>query len=750
MPDPEIGLKRALSAFHELRATALDDLLVPGAITLLRSPPTQQPEFHTRLRPPGNAASNHFFHRIRLRTPKVGVPSAWQKWHDRSLRLKVFRRLLRLKKVDYINNATIRLALHMTGATPAQFKPGVAKAIYELTEAKRVLDFSMGWGDRLAGFCASSGTHYIGCDPNADLHQGYQDMIRAYGQGKTITTLGLPAEEMRFERDQFDLVFSSPPYFGMELYAHGTPHQGAQSWARYPTPESWVSGFLRPTLEHAWHALAPGGVLAINIADVIIRRGKIPLCAWTQEAVSALPGATFQYALGMRLQGANYSDDRRQQVSGEPIWIWTKGSRELPRAVEQKAYWQKATSHCAEQDMSGKTSLDLNQLATLAAAGNHPDELAAVLGCHPSSVIQQLHNQGIEWKRKDDARRSLTLAQEAELIKRYLANEMGATKLSREYGVDKGTVYNILKRHRVGTFSVASRRTPHRLKGCQISERDLLIKQLREGGKTYEQIAKIAGVSAATVLHSLKKQGCMPVEERAPRIASPSTSKNKGLGKGNRAQPLDRDLRHDAFDALDEKSMYWLGFLLADGCVYTKGVYGQPTITLQLQRGDKNHLEKFKSWIGTNRAIIDGKHWSFEKWHEHSALSFRSARIAARLNELGIVNHKVGRFISTALSDSKDFWRGVMDGDGSIYTSNQSGIAYISGQLPIVRAWGDYCTTVVNDPECVRYDTNQNGVHRGWIRFRWHGRIILPLLYSKATVFLQRKMDEAMTWFVDG
>ena len=33
-----------------------------------------------------------------------------------------------------------------------QFKPNVAKAIYHMTDAKKVLDTSCGWGDRLAGF----------------------------------------------------------------------------------------------------------------------------------------------------------------------------------------------------------------------------------------------------------------------------------------------------------------------------------------------------------------------------------------------------------------------------------------------------------------------------------------------------------------------------------------------------------------------------------------------------------------------
>ena len=42
-----------------------------------------------------------------------------------------------------------------------QFKPVVAKAIYDITNAKTVLDTSCGWGDRLAGFFASDAEEYM-------------------------------------------------------------------------------------------------------------------------------------------------------------------------------------------------------------------------------------------------------------------------------------------------------------------------------------------------------------------------------------------------------------------------------------------------------------------------------------------------------------------------------------------------------------------------------------------------------------
>ena len=61
-----------------------------------------------------------------------------------------------------------------------QFKPNVAKTIYQMTNAKRVLDTSCGWGDRLAGFFASDAEEYIGCDPNPNTYKRYMEQIKMY------------------------------------------------------------------------------------------------------------------------------------------------------------------------------------------------------------------------------------------------------------------------------------------------------------------------------------------------------------------------------------------------------------------------------------------------------------------------------------------------------------------------------------------------------------------------------------------
>ncbi len=407
MPDAEITKFQAINAFQALKRTPLHELLDAGPLTLLRSPEARQPHYHTRLKPPGGAASNYLFHTTRLRTPKDKFPSAWEKWHDDHLRLLVCRRLLHLKHVKFINNATIRWALHMTGATPAQFKPGVAKAVYDLTGAQDVLDFSMGWGDRLAGFCASASTrHYTGIDPNPDLHPLYQQQIQMYGVGKKFDMIKAAAEDVALGEERFDLVFTSPPYFGVEKYAAGTGNESTQSWARYPTAEMWRDGFLLPVIKRAWAALKPKGVLAINIADIKQRGDAHPLCGWLSDAVKALPHARYQFTLGMRLQGANYSTDRRQQVSGEPIWFWTKGERELPM-----------------------------QVPGVLPSPIQPQQVDAIP--FPLAEAPKKKNRG-------------SPATSPKIVEQVLKDYdalIGGTTIGRKYGIDKRTVYNILIRN---------------------------------------------------------------------------------------------------------------------------------------------------------------------------------------------------------------------------------------------------------------------------------------------------------------
>src|ERR1700676_2904171 len=53
---------------------------------------------------------------------------------------------------------------------------------------------------------------------------------------------------------------------------------------------------------------------------------------------------------------------------------------------------------------------------------------------------------------------------------------------------------------------------------------------------------------------------------------------------------------------LNEESAYWIGFLMADGCIKNTRK-GYRVINLELTETDLNHIEKFKIFVKSNNKI---------------------------------------------------------------------------------------------------------------------------------------------------
>ena len=135
-----------------------------------------------------------------------------------------------------------------------QFKPVVAKAIYDITDAKRVLDTSCGWGDRLAGFFASNAEEYYGCDPNPNTYARYMKQIEAYNsllsKPKKVKIWNCGAEDLPYdELPDIDTAFTSPPYFSTEEYNKGGDKEENQSWFKFNEYEKWRDDFYLPVAE---------------------------------------------------------------------------------------------------------------------------------------------------------------------------------------------------------------------------------------------------------------------------------------------------------------------------------------------------------------------------------------------------------------------------------------------------------------------------------------------------------------------
>jgi hypothetical protein len=272
----------------------------------------------------GNKSSDFFHQENRWLCNSINSPSPYRTWTTEKFRKTLFNGLwsLKYKHVD-MNN--IRTLIGLRKYIASQFRPTAAKAVYQHFGAKKILDFSSGWGDRLAGFLATEGAEeYFGIDPNVNLQAGYQKQIemakRITGKDKNAKVVPLPAEEVDIPEDYFDLVFTSPPYFIVERYTN----EDNQSWQRYKKLDAWLEGFLFNVLEKSWKALKSGGIMAINISDVYCNHRNNNICDPMCDFMNSFEDSEYNGSWGFRMSKRPRSKAVGEGVFAEPIWIWKK------------------------------------------------------------------------------------------------------------------------------------------------------------------------------------------------------------------------------------------------------------------------------------------------------------------------------------------------------------------------------------------------------------------------------------------
>lgn len=152
-----------------------------------------------------------------------------------------------------------------------EFPPHVARDLaleYNLTKSSHVLDPCAGWGGRMLGFSAVVNT-YTCCEPSLRTAAGLRRLltfIRSFRGEFNATIHDAPFEDVQLQNGLYDFAMTSPPYYDTEHYA---PGEVANSFNRYATFESWVTGFYAPLIHHTMAALKPGACFVINIGSRI-------------------------------------------------------------------------------------------------------------------------------------------------------------------------------------------------------------------------------------------------------------------------------------------------------------------------------------------------------------------------------------------------------------------------------------------------------------------------------------------------
>ena len=211
-----------------------------------------------------------------------------------------------------------------------QFPPTIAKYVYTKYAPKHgILDFSAGWGGRCLA-ALSLDIPYYGFDSNKKLKPYYEKMVDMYNPNAKIVMNYIPSEKADFSKYNYDLIFTSPPYFMIEKYPH---------MQEYKDKQDFIDTFFVPVVLQAFTHLKVGGHMALNMPEEMYTyiKGCLPRLHTT---------------LKLPLQNRYGKDSNRkknvilkgQKERFEYIYVWKK----------TKSQTRKNTSTCGKRTSTRK------------------------------------------------------------------------------------------------------------------------------------------------------------------------------------------------------------------------------------------------------------------------------------------------------------------------------------------------------------------------------------------------------------
>lgn len=254
--------------------------------------------------------------------------------------------------------------------------------------------------------------------------------------------------------------------------------------------------------------------------------------------------------------------------------------------------------------------------------------------------------------------------------------------------------------------------------GCKLIPPILTEAQLDEAVKLYNggmsiwKISDVFGIYGQSVWKYLKRRGV----------------KFRNSSERNRDYPVNEL----AFDSINEQSAYWAGFMMADGCVQNSGK--SYAISLSLAVVDYRHVELFRDFIAPQAKVFERK----KNIGASCTFRVRSRLLGEALIRLGVTPRKsFTAKVCDELALNRDFWRGEIDGDGSIHLIAEGYWALnLVGSHDGMMQFAAFCSHILPgfDPT-VKATANI-------FRVSMAGRkaaIILKALYDGCSVALERK-----------
>ena len=264
---------------------------------------------------------NYGTEKLRVRTKYRGK-SLIQRWKDKKARKTLKKFANRLYKGSYTDDLfhAYRSAIALSWGTLSSMRTSAALQMYKKYNAKKVLDFTAGWGSRMTAALAAD-IDYIGIDSNKSLKKGYNKIIKTVKKHtkSKVKLFFQPAETVNYSKLDYDFVFTSPPYEYLELYEHMKNYEGTKKIKQAHSAndkrrknDGFYDTFLIPTIKEIYKHLPKGKWMCLNVPDLMYDKIKKKWKACNKKE---------DYMISKRVGSNMKSDDRRGQ---EFVYCWKK------------------------------------------------------------------------------------------------------------------------------------------------------------------------------------------------------------------------------------------------------------------------------------------------------------------------------------------------------------------------------------------------------------------------------------------
>lgn len=203
-------------------------------------------------------------------------------------------------------------------------------------------------------------------------------------------------------------------------------------------------------------------------------------------------------------------------------------------------------------------------------------------------------------------------------------------------------------------------------------------------------------------------------------------------------------LNEAAFDSDSPDAHYFAGLLLTDGCVTMQNGGKNPCLCLEVAERDIAVVDSLRTFLGSTHPIK--RRMTSKGKFPAVRLRISSEKLAVSVARFGIVPNKTKRVAAVGLEMDRDFWRGAIDGDGSVALSRTGPHIRLVGTKELVTQFLAFVNSITT---CRAQPRQYPGVWEVHLTGGVMAQKVIRVLYENCKTALPRKLavaEKVMRW----